>query len=84
MEAIGKQIALDLINTFKFSSEDNTAKERLANDTVYALGDGDKFGLTADYHKAIKAISFATSDMNTVCMPCENNQFRVRSSTVYR
>ncbi len=58
----------------------------LASDTMAALyGDGNgKVGVEYDYREAMKALSFEISDLNPVCLPCDNNQFRIRQSTVYR
>ena len=86
VEALGKQITKDLIEVLKFNTSDNSIKEMLASDTMAALyGDGNgKVGVEYDYREAMKALSFEISDLNPVCLPCDNNQFRIRQSTVYR
>lgn len=84
VEALARQIVRDFATILKYSSSDNTVKERLATDSMFALyGDGNGTGAEKDYKEAIQALSFEISDINPVCLPCDNNAFRVRHTSVY-
>lgn len=76
-EALSKQAAADILLSMQFSSLDNQQLMKLKSQLNYALyGNKENFnkGLIADAEKAIAALDFDLSNLNRVCLPCNESK----------
>ena len=83
IDSLGKQIVVEFLQDMLFSTRDNQLKQKLFQSALYAMGDKDNPGAKAELATAIKALNFSTSDMNTICLPCQDETYRVTHRTVY-
>lgn len=80
-DALAKQITVDLLNEMAYSLRDNHKKEKIAGLAAVAL-DNQENGMEGEAKKlrnAIKALSFDFSGMNSVCLPCNNEGYQLKS-----
>lgn len=84
-DALGKQIAVEFLNDIAYSGRDNQLKQKASQMAFFALGnrDNNQPGMLTELEKAIKAINFNMGDLNPVCLPCQDEAYRVRHTTVY-
>lgn len=82
--ALAYQVAADILQQFCYSSRLNQIKENVSSDAHYALH-GDKNtnnkGLMKDLEQKIAAVSFSISELNDICLPCENKK-RIHYRTI--
>jgi hypothetical protein len=83
IDALGKQIAVEFLNDILFSTRDNQNKQKIFQAVLYALGDNNNPGAKVELEKAIKAVNFTTSDLNTICLPCQDDAYRINYRSVY-
>lgn len=81
------QITRDLIKDMAYSVRDNQMKQKVQQMAMLALN-GDKndyaTGVEGCLEKAVKAVSFDISDMNSICLPCNTGNRGIRTKTAYR
>jgi hypothetical protein len=84
-EALGKQIAVEFLNDIAYSMRDNQLKQKASQMAFFALGNRDNGqpGLITELSKSIQALNFSTSDLDPVCLPCQDNAMRVSHKSVY-
>lgn len=82
-DALAKQITVEFLNDLLFSTRDNQNKQKVFQAVLYALGDNNNPGVKAELEKSLKAINFTTSDMNTICLPCQDDTYRINYRSVY-
>jgi hypothetical protein len=72
-DAIIKQVAVDALNEMAYSTRNNVLAKETRDLAIYALNDEEKkIGLVSQLNKAIEALSFDFSDLNELCLPCNN------------
>lgn len=83
VDALGKQIVVEFLQDMIYSTRDNQLKQKLFQSALYAMGDNQNPGAKHELEKAIKALNFSTSDMNTICLPCQDESYRINYRSVY-
>jgi hypothetical protein len=85
IDALGKQITVDLLNEMAFSMRSNQAKEKLAGLAAVALDNQEngQYGEAKNLAMAIKAISFDFSNLSAACLPCNNAPKMPRRTSVW-
>lgn len=82
--ALSLQIGVDLLTELAYSTRDNQSQLKVSQMAMYALTDAEeKLGMKSQLDKAIKALSFNMSDINPLCLPCNDEGQRVRMKTVF-
>jgi hypothetical protein len=82
--ALSLQIGVDLMEDIAFSMRDNQTQNKAAQMAMYALNDAENSqGLKTQLSKAIKALNFNTSNMNPICLPCNDNGQRIKIKSVF-
>jgi len=76
-DALGKQLTVDFLNEIAYSNRDNQLREKLVQMAFIALGD-ETNGVKKELEKAVKAINYGTSDINQLCLPCQNNALKIK------
>lgn len=80
-EAISKQAAVDILKTMQFSGLDNQQLQKLKSQINYAqYGSTENMnrGLVAEVDKSIAALDFDLSNLNRVCLPCNESKITGR------
>jgi len=85
IDALGKQIAVEFLNDLAYSTRDNQQKQKISQLAFFALGNKDNGqpGMLTELEKAIKGLNFNTSDLDKVCLPCQNEGMKIKIKTVY-
>lgn len=74
VDAIGKQRAVDLLKYMVHSTRDNNLSEEVKSMAFSALnGEENIQSMEEQINDAIDAVDFDFSDLNTPCLPCNNN-----------
>lgn len=72
-QALGLQVAVDALTEIAFSTRNNVIAKETRDLADYALKDvAGNQGLVSRLDKALDALAFDLSDLNRVCLPCDN------------
>jgi hypothetical protein len=84
-DALGKQIAVEFLNDLAYSTRDNQQKQKISQLAFFALGNKDngQAGMLTELEKSIKGLNFNTSDLDKVCLPCQNEGMKIKIKSVY-
>jgi hypothetical protein len=84
-DILGKAIIIELLKDLAFSDRFNGTERRVSQMATYALGnkENNQQGLETDFEKAIKSFNVNLSGLNKLCLPCENNKFKLTYGSIY-
>jgi hypothetical protein len=72
-DAVTKQVAVDVLNELAYNTRNNVISRETRELAMYALnGKENSDNMPGKLEKAIKALSFDFSDLNSACLPCDN------------
>lgn len=84
-DILGKAIVIELLKDLAFSDRFNQTERRVSQMATYALGnkENNQVGLESEFSQAIKAFNVNLSGLNKLCLPCENNKFKLTYGSIY-
>lgn len=74
-QAILKQVSVDILQLLAFSTRNNAISKDVQSKAIYELNNKDNStpGAGKKLERALAALNFDTSGLNSACLPCANN-----------